>query len=96
MLRKILISDPRVPGSYSYALATTDAVEAAVRKNAAAQDLLAGKATPIEPDHQFRSFVDTLTCRDTATPSSAPPRTGWAVGRGAPLAYPSDTCRTRR
>jgi hypothetical protein len=40
MLKIIPITKPGVPG-FSYALAMTDAAETAVRKNAAAQGLLA-------------------------------------------------------
>jgi hypothetical protein len=58
MLKIIPITKPGVPG-FSYALAMTDAAETAVRKNAAAQDLLAGKAMPTGPNPQFWSFVDT-------------------------------------
>ena len=45
MLRFIPITKPGVPG-FSYAVARTDIDESAVRKNAAAQGLLAGEAMP--------------------------------------------------
>jgi hypothetical protein len=62
MLKIIPISKPGTVG-FSYALARTDADEAAVRKNAAGQGLLVGKAMPIKPDGQFWKFVDIIKHR---------------------------------
>jgi hypothetical protein len=62
MLKVIPITKPGAPG-FSYALARTDADEMAVRKNAAAQELLAGKAMSTEPNLQFWSFVDSVKRR---------------------------------
>jgi hypothetical protein len=59
MLKLIPISKPGVPG-VSYAVARTDVDEAAVRKNAAAQGLLAGIAMPTGTNPQFWSFIDTV------------------------------------
>lgn len=59
MLRFIPISKPGAPG-VSYAVARTDADETAVRKNAAAQGLLAGTAMPTGTNPQFWSFVDNV------------------------------------
>lgn len=57
MLEIVPISKPGTAG-FSYALAINDAVETTVRKQAAAQGLLAGTPMPIEPGSQFWSFVD--------------------------------------
>jgi hypothetical protein len=57
MLKLIPITKPGVPG-FSYALARTDADEMAVRKNAAAQGLIAGAAMTTEQNPQFWLFVD--------------------------------------
>ena len=63
MLRTIPVIDPSKPGSVSIAVAATDAIEAEVRKDAAARGLLAGKAMPIKSDAQFWSFVDIVKRR---------------------------------
>ena len=62
MLKIIPISKPGTAG-FSYALARTDANEAAVHEGAAAQGLLAGKAMPIRPDGQFWTFIDIIKRR---------------------------------
>jgi hypothetical protein len=62
MLKVIPITKPGVTGM-SHAIARTDADEAAVRKNAATQGLLAGKAMPTRPNPQFWQFVDYLKNR---------------------------------
>jgi hypothetical protein len=66
-MKIILITDPSKPGSISTAVAATDAIEAEVRKSAAAQGLLAGKAMPLEPTSQFWTFTDVVKRRDEAS-----------------------------
>jgi hypothetical protein len=62
MLKIIPITKPGVPG-FSYAPARTDTDETAVRKNAAAQGLLAGEAMTTEQNPQFWAFVDLVKNR---------------------------------
>jgi hypothetical protein len=62
MLKVIPITKPGVLG-FSWKIARTDAEEEALRKNAAAQGLLAGEAMPTTPNPQFWSFVESVKSR---------------------------------
>jgi hypothetical protein len=61
-LRVIPIAKPGGAG-FSFAVAPTDEVEETVRKNAAAQGLLAGAAIPIKPDPTIWKVIDYLKAK---------------------------------